>query len=235
MRCGGVKMTDVKAAGVKAPGLGLMPERRPGVKAATLLAAGLLAAALLLAGCGAGGENPAPAVPAPAETESAAPAMPAPAETESAAPAVGAAEENKPDAAPAGSTAAENGTPEAFPPETENTELEDAMRLFIGETEVPVTWEENASVEALRALCPVTVQMSMYGGFEQVGPLGRSIVREDVQTVTASGDIVLYSGNQIVIFYGANSWAYTRLGHVNLPQQEMERLLANGDVTVTLK
>ena len=109
------------------------------------------------------------------------------------------------------------------------------MRLFIGETEVPVTWEENASVEALRALCPVTVQMSMYGGFEQVGPLGRSIVREDVQTVTASGDIVLYSGNQIVIFYGANSWAYTRLGHVDLPQQEMERLLANGDVTVTLK
>ena len=42
MRCGGVKMTDVKAAGVKAPGLGLMPERRPGVKAGTLLAAGLL-------------------------------------------------------------------------------------------------------------------------------------------------------------------------------------------------
>lgn len=213
-----MKMTDVKAAGVKAAGLGLMPERRPGVKAVTLLAAGLLAAALLLAGCGAGGENPAPA-----------------AETESAAPAVGAAEENKPDAAPAGSTAAESGTPEAFPPETENTELEDAMRLLIGETEVPVTWEENASVEALRALCPVTVQMSMYGGFEQVGPLGRSIVREDVQTVTASGDIVLYSGNQIVIFYGANSWAYTRLGHVDLPQQEMERLLANGDVTVTLK
>ena len=222
MRCGGVKMTDVKAAGVKAPGLGLLPERRPGLKAGTLLAAGLLAAALLLAGCGAGGENPAPAMPAPAETESAAPA-------------VGAAEENKPDAAPAGSTAAENGTPEAFPPETENTELEDAMRLFIGETEVPVTWEENASVEALRALCPVTVQMSRYGGFEQVGPLGRSIVREDVQTVTASGDIVLYSGNQIVIFYGANSWAYTRLGHVDLPQQEMDRLLANGDVTVTLK
>ena len=221
MRCGGVKMTDVKAAGVKVPGLGLMPERRPGVKAVTLLAAGLLAA-LLLAGCGAGGENPAPAAPAPAETESAAPAG-------------GTAEENKPDAAPAGSTAAENGTPEAFPPETENTELEDAMRLLIGETEVPVTWEENASVEALRALCPVTVQMSMYGGFEQVGPLGRSIVREDVQTVTASGDIVLYSGNQIVIFYGANSWAYTRLGHVDLPQQEMDRLLANGDVTVTLK
>jgi hypothetical protein len=161
--------------------------------------------------------------------------MPAPAETESAAPAVGAAEENKPDAAPAGSTAAENGTPEAFPPETENTELEDAMRLLIGETEVPVTWEENPSVEALRALCPVTVQMSMYGGFEQVGPLGRSIVREDVQTVTASGDIVLYSGNQIVIFYGSNSWAYTKLGHADLSRKEMKELLGGGNVEITLR
>ncbi len=109
------------------------------------------------------------------------------------------------------------------------------MRLWIGETEVPVTWEENASVEALRTLCPVTIQMSMYGGFEQVGPLGQSIVRDDVQTDTSYGDIVLYSGSQIVIFYGSNSWAYTRLGHVELSQQEMSELLGKGDVSITLE
>ncbi len=119
--------------------------------------------------------------------------------------------------------------------ETENTGMEEPMRLLIGKTEVPVTWEDNASVEALRKLCPVTIQMSMYGGFEQVGPIGQSIVREDVQTNTSYGDIVLYAGNQIVIFYGSNSWAYTRLGHIDLSQREMSELLSNGDVIITLE
>ena len=109
-----------------------------------------------------------------------------------------------------------------------------AMMLRIGETEVPVTWEENPSVEALKELLPLTVQMSMYGGFEQVGPIGREIVCNDVRTKTEPGDIVLYSGDQIVIFYGNNSWAYTRLGHVDLTQEEMTALLAHGDVTITI-
>ena len=65
--------------------------------------------------------------------------------------------------------------------------------------------------------------------------LGVSVPRNDVQTVTESGDIVLYSGNQIVIFYGSNSWSYTRLGHIeNKSPSEMKELLGNGDVTVTL-
>ena len=127
----------------------------------------------------------------------------------------------------------ETETTEAEIPEEENQE--NTMWLLIGETEVPVTWEENASVDALQGLCPLTIQMSMYGGFEQVGPIGQSIVSDDLQTATDYGDIVLYSGNQIVIFYGTNSWAYTRLGHVDLTQQEMRDLLANGDVSITLE
>ena len=119
--------------------------------------------------------------------------------------------------------------------DTENTEKENTMQLFIGETEVPVTWEDNASVEELKTLRPISIQMSMYGGFEQVGPIGQSIVRDDRQTSTSFGDIVLYSGNQIVIFYGSNSWSYTRLGHIELSQKEMEGLLSNGDVTITIK
>ena len=108
------------------------------------------------------------------------------------------------------------------------------MNLTIGETEVPVTWEKNESVEALRELLPLTVPMSMYGGFEQVGPIGQSIPHSDAQTRTTSGDIVLYAGNQIVIFYGSNSWSYTMLGHVDLTQQEMTDLLSQGDVTIHL-
>ena len=140
------------------------------------------------------------------------------------------------DDAPA-ETQTETETAEVETTETELTEenQENTMRLLIGETEVPVTWEENASVDALKELCPLTIQMSMYGGFEQVGPIGQSIVSDDQQTSTDYGDIVLYSGNQIVVFYGTNSWAYTRLGHVELSQQEMRDLLANGDVTITFE
>ena len=104
----------------------------------------------------------------------------------------------------------------------------------LGETEVPVIWEDNPSVEALKEFLPLTVQMSMYGGFEQVGPIGQEIVSYDEQTKTEPGDIVLYSGDQIVIFYGNNSWAYTRLGHVDLSQEEMAELLAHGDATITI-
>lgn len=115
---------------------------------------------------------------------------------------------------------------------TEEEEM--GMKMFIDEREVPVTWEQNASVEALKSLLPLTVQMSMYGGFEQVGPIGRSIARDDRQITTGSGDIVLYAGNQIVIFYGSNAWAYTPLGHVDLSQPEMADLLGRGDVTITI-
>ena len=111
---------------------------------------------------------------------------------------------------------------------------EPAMILKIGETEVPVAWEDNPSVDALKKLLPLTVQMSMYGGFEQVGPIGQEIVSNDEQTKTEPGDIVLYSGDQIVIFYGNNSWVYTRLGHVDLSQEEMADLLGHGDVAITI-
>ena len=132
-------------------------------------------------------------------------------------------------------TASEAITVSEVTADEEDNEMEDTMRLLIGETEVPVTWEENASVEALKKLCPATIQMSMYGGFEQVGSIGKSIVRDDKQTKTNYGDIVLYSGDQIVIFYGSNSWSYTRLGHIDLTQQEMKDLLGGGDVSITLQ
>jgi hypothetical protein len=109
------------------------------------------------------------------------------------------------------------------------------MRLLIGETEVPVTWEDNDSVDALKGICPRTIELSMYGGFEQVGSIGETLPAADQQTTTQAGDIVLYSSNQIVVFYGSNSWAYTRLGHIDLTQEEMESLLAGGDVSITLE
>ena len=116
------------------------------------------------------------------------------------------------------------------------TEGKKEMQLRINDTPVPVTWEENESVAALQELAAggITVQMSMYGGFEQVGPIGKEITSNDTQISTEPGDIVLYSGDQIVIFYGNNSWAYTRLGHVELTQEEMTELLGRGDAAITI-
>ena len=115
---------------------------------------------------------------------------------------------------------------------------ETAMTMTIGDTKVNVDWEANSSVDALKELVssgPLSIDMSMYGGFEQVGSIGQSLPREDKQTTTASGDIVLYSGNQLVVFYGSNSWAYTRLGHISdKTDAEIEALLSKGDVTITL-
>ena len=111
------------------------------------------------------------------------------------------------------------------------------MRMMIGETPVGVEWEDNESVAALAALAKdgLTIEMSMYGGFEQVGAIGKRLPRDDRQTTTRAGDIVLYSGNQLVVFYGSNSWAYTRLGHItDQTPEQLKALLGNGDLTITI-
>ena len=116
-------------------------------------------------------------------------------------------------------------------------EEEPMMQMKINDTPVTVAWEDNESVSALKELAAngLNIQMSMYGGFEQVGSIGQRLPSSDVQTSTSSGDIVLYSSNQLVVFYGSNSWAYTRLGHItDKTPEEMRTLLSNGDVTITL-
>lgn len=112
------------------------------------------------------------------------------------------------------------------------------MGMRINGTLVNVAWERNEAVEALRALVAsgdVTIDMSQYGGFEQVGALPSTLPSHDVHITTGPGDIVLYSGNQIVVFYGSNSWAYTKLGRItDATAAKMQGLLAHGDVTLTL-
>ncbi len=134
----------------------------------------------------------------------------------------------------AADTARQNEEEENVNSETKET----VLTMTIDDCAVTVEWENNESVDALLELAkdaPVTVQMSMYGGFEQVGSLGASLPRKDAQTTTSAGDIVLYSGNQIVVFYGSNSWAYTRLGRItDKTEKEMAELLGNGDVTIVL-
>lgn len=109
------------------------------------------------------------------------------------------------------------------------------IRLCINGEEVPVTWEENDAVEALHGLLPLRVELSPYGGFEQVGALGDSLPRNDTEITTEPGDIMLYSGNQIVLFYGSNTWQYTRLGRIECSAEELEPLLNAEDRFITLE
>lgn len=135
-------------------------------------------------------------------------------------------------AQPAETSASEENT------ETQTEEEVAVMKMYINETELQVQWEDNPAVAALTEMSsePVTVQMSMYGGFEQVGPLGTSLPHDDTRITTQAGDIVLYQGNQIVVFYGSNTWEYTKLGHiVSADAAELAKLLGNGDVTIVLK
>lgn len=121
---------------------------------------------------------------------------------------------------------------------TEEVEQENEMRLFVNETLLTVKWEENEAVTALAKLAqeePLTINMEQYGGFEQVGKLPQNITANDERIVTEPGDIVLYSGNSLVIFYGSNTWEYTKLGHIEgVSIEELENILNGNQITVTL-
>lgn len=104
------------------------------------------------------------------------------------------------------------------------------MKLYFNDTEVPVIWENNQTVQELMEEAgkgDIVVQMSMYSDNEQVGSLAKSYTKNDEQITTHSGD-------KIVVFYGSNSWAYTRLGKMNIPKGDVTELLANGDITLKI-
>ena len=116
-----------------------------------------------------------------------------------------------------------------------STKKESDMKLSIDNQELDVAWEDNDSVKALKGMLPLTISMHEYGGFEQTGSIGQSIVRNDSQIDVVPGDIVLYSGNAISVFYSTSSWSYTRLGHINLNKNELNALLNKESVTFVLK
>ena len=116
-----------------------------------------------------------------------------------------------------------------------STKKERNMKLSIDNQELDVAWEDNDSVKALKGILPLTIDMHEYGGFEQTGSIGQSIVRNDSQIDVVPGDIVLYSGNAISVFYNTSSWSYTRLGHINLNKNELNALLNKESVTFVLK
>lgn len=117
-------------------------------------------------------------------------------------------------------------------------EDEDMIQIAIGEYVIYAQLAENDAARELAALLkdgPIAMPAYNYGGFEKVCALGTSLTSHDVQTTTQPGDIMLYSDDQIVIFYGSNSWAYTRLAKVaqeDIPQ--LRDALSGDEDTVTI-
>jgi hypothetical protein len=112
------------------------------------------------------------------------------------------------------------------------------MKLQIGDIVFTATMADNSSVDTLMEMLedgPIAIYMRDYANMEKVGSLGRSLPRNDEQITTTFGDLILYQGSALVIYYAPNSWNFTRLGRINdVTQDELKKVLGKGDVTVTL-
>ena len=125
---------------------------------------------------------------------------------------------------------------------TENKEysMPSEIKITVSGKTLPVKIEDNEATKALVAAlreASITYEAHDYGGFEKVGALGRTLPANNSQITTQSGDVILYSGNQIVLFYGSNTWSYTRLGKIQYESlDELKSFLKarEGNISVTL-
>ena len=114
--------------------------------------------------------------------------------------------------------------------------MDDLVKVKINDEVFDVKLENNsATQELIKELKKgnITVNASEYGGFEKVGDLGFSLPTSDENIGTAPGDIVLYQGDKISLFYGSHSWSYTKLGKIdNVDSNKLKEVLGTGDVTL---
>lgn len=118
--------------------------------------------------------------------------------------------------------------------------MEEKMYITIGDETHCITMEDNVGTRALMAALQadnITYTADDYGNFEKVGYVGQSFPTDNHQIATSAGDLVLYNGDNICIFYGSNSWSYTRIGKLdNLSAEEVRQFVkaGGGEVSITL-
>jgi len=150
------------------------------------------------------------------------------------APTVPALSESSTESSKLDSAPSESGRLDSAPQNTS----EDTMYIIIGDSTLTVKMADNSSAKALLALLKdgdITVDAHDYGSFEKVGPLGTELPVNDEQITTEPGDVILYQGDQITVYYDTNSWNFTRLGKVqDVTAGELKAILGDGDVTMVL-
>ena len=111
--------------------------------------------------------------------------------------------------------------------ETEPEVTSMQLILTVDGNKIPVKWNDNASVNAVKKLAKdtLTIEMSRYGGFEQTGHIGKSIVRDDKSIDVGCGDIVLYNSEQICLYFSDNSYSFTRLGKIDMSDEDIISML----------
>lgn len=122
---------------------------------------------------------------------------------------------------------------------TERAESEvSVIYITVNGNKLEVTLAQNSSVDALTEILKqrdITYVSQPYGGFETVGNIGQSLPTNNSQITAQAGDVMLYQGNSVVIFYGQNSWSYTRIGKINgYSASELRTLLGADSVQVRL-
>lgn len=117
-------------------------------------------------------------------------------------------------------------------------EIISSIYMYINDTKLEITLEENSSVTALIDLLKegdIKYTAHNYGGFEKVGDIGHNLPTNNTQINAVSGDVMLYQGRQMVVFYGSNSWSYTRIGRINnYSSEELKKILGNNDTQVRI-
>ena len=104
----------------------------------------------------------------------------------------------------------------------------------IGQNVLTIKMEDNSSAQAFVDLLQggdLTIDMHDYGNFEKVGSIGTDLPRNDKRIRTKPGDVILYQGNQITIYYDVNEWNFTLLGRVQ-NTADLKEVLGNDKVTV---
>ena len=112
------------------------------------------------------------------------------------------------------------------------------IEIQIGDATMIAELNNNEATSELIGLLSsdkIVMSASNYGGFEKVCSIGQSLPRNDEQITTKPGDIMLYNGNQLVIFYDSNSWAYTPIGHIDASADELEGFLSGDEDEVIIR
>lgn len=118
--------------------------------------------------------------------------------------------------------------------EEEKKEISSTIKIVINETMLDVSLENNRSTEALVEKLnegDITINAHDYSNFEKVGNLDFKLPRSDKYIKTEPGDVILYNGNQIAIYYDTNTWNFTRIGKIDITQEELKNILGEGDIT----